>query len=179
MNPNNIIEKYYTPGSEVYNVLFTHSKMVMKKAVAVASKFPEIDRDFIREAALLHDIGIIFTKASGIYCYGKHNYLCHGYLGREILDREGLTAHALVCERHTGVGLTKKEIVEQNLPLPHRDMRPISLEEQIICYSDNFYSKNINFLEQEKSIEQITKQLEKFGKDKVSTFLKWHEQFKC
>ncbi|BBM82419.1 HD domain-containing protein [Candidatus Uabimicrobium amorphum] len=177
MNPLNIIERYYSPQTKVHEIILTHSNMVMEKAVSVASKFPDVDLDFIREASLLHDIGIIFTNAPGIDCHGKYHYLCHGYLGREILEREGLDAHALVCERHTGVGIRKEEIIASNLPLPHRDMVPISLEEKIICYADNFFSKNIAHLKEEKSIEAITKHLGILGQDKVETFLSWHQEF--
>jgi len=53
---------------------------------------------FIEEAALLHDIGIFNTNLPKIGCYGRHPYISHGYLGRELLENEGLAAHALVCE---------------------------------------------------------------------------------
>ena len=43
-------------------------------------------------------------------CYGDKDYICHGYLGRALLEKEGLPAHALVCERHVGVGLSISDI---------------------------------------------------------------------
>lgn len=176
MNPYTIMEKYYCASSDLYNLLITHSEMVMNKALAIASKF-DVDMDFIKEASLLHDIGIMFTNAPEIYCYGSQHYLCHGYLGAELLEKEGLEAHALVCERHTGVGISKEEIIANNLPLPHRDMKPQSLEEKIICYADNFFSKNVQRLQQEKTVDEVIKPLKKFGDSKVKTFLTWHEKF--
>ena len=52
---------------------------------------PELspDIEFIRTAALLHDIGIFMTHAPKFGCFGDHPYLAHGYLGRELLEREG------------------------------------------------------------------------------------------
>ncbi len=113
MDPLVIIEKYYKKDSDLYNILISHSTDVMNKALSIAKKHPElsIDTDFIKEAAMLHDIGIFLTNAPSIHCYGIAPYVCHGYLGREILDAEGYPLHGLVCERHTGVGISLKEIL--------------------------------------------------------------------
>ena len=143
MNPLTLIDKYYPVDNELKHILLVHSQSVADKAVALAHKHPEldIDIDFVYEAAMLHDIGIFETDADGIQCFGTHPYICHGYLGAELVRKEGFPRHALVCERHTGAGLSLKEIEEQNLPIPHRDMLPISLEEQLICFADKFFSK--------------------------------------
>ena len=53
---------------------------------------------------------------------GRASYICHGVEGRRMLEAEGLPRHALVCERHTGAGLTVDDIISQRLPLPLRDM---------------------------------------------------------
>ena len=45
------------------------------------------------------------------------------------------------AKRHTGAGLTKKEIIEQELPLPQQDFLPETTEEKLICYADKFFSK--------------------------------------
>jgi uncharacterized protein len=81
----------------------------------------------------------------------------------------------LVCERHTGVGLSKQEIIEKHLPIPHRDMIPISLEEQIICFSDKFFSKSN--IEKEFSLEEIRSSLTKFGNNVVNRFDEWLSMF--
>jgi hypothetical protein len=59
-------------------------------------------------------------------------------------QKKGHPELALVCERHIGVGISIAEIQHHNLPLPSRDMIPVSIEEQLICYSDKFFSKNGN-----------------------------------
>lgn len=80
-----------------------------------------------------------------------------------------------VCERHTGAGLTEKEIIEQNLPLPHRDFLPETLEEKLICYADKFYSKT--HPDHEKSFEQAEKSIARFGNDGLQRFLAWKALF--
>lgn len=169
MKPLEIIEKYYEKDSPLYNLLVTHSRLVTDKALAIAKQVPEMNLDlqFIEEAGMLHDIGIFLTNASGIYCTGSSPYLAHGYLGHDLLVKEGFPKHALVCERHTGMGLSIKEIEEKSLPLPHRDMAPQTNEEKLICLADKFYSKDPTTLQEEKTIEFIEKEALKFGEENL------------
>jgi len=53
-------------------------------------------------------------------------------------------------------------------------MLPITLEEEIVCFADKFYSKN---MEGEKSIEKIKSELLKFGVEKVEKFETWMSKF--
>lgn len=91
------------------------------------------------------------------------------------MREEGLENIARVCERHTGTGLTVENIRQQHLPLPEQDFRPETLEEQVICYADKFYSKS--HPERERTIEQTAKSLEKFGVEGVKIFLSWAQRF--
>jgi len=168
-----IIEKYYSKDSELYQTLIVHSQQVRDKALEIARRKPELKLDtvFIEEAAMLHDIGIFKCNAPRIHCVGTHHYIEHGYLGAGLILAEGLPRHALVCERHTGVGLSKDMIVSNKLPLPHRDMIPESLEEQLICYADKYFSKTK--LGQIHSVESIRRDLVRFGQHQVLIFDKW------
>jgi uncharacterized protein len=177
MNPLAIIEKYYDTRSEAYYILLKHSKSVAAKALSIAKAHPERNWDFqfIVDAAMLHDIGMIFCHAPDIDCHGTHEYICHGYLGADLLREEGYPHHALVCERHTGTGISLKMIEENNLPLPHRDFLPVSDEEQLICFADKFFSKTK--LDKEKSIGKIRDSLSKYGIDTVIRFNNWCKLF--
>jgi uncharacterized protein len=88
----------------------------------------------------------------------------------------GYPEHGLVCERHTGTGITKEEIIEKNLPLPHRDLVPETVEEQIIAFSDKFFSKSMDVY-REKSLSEVRKSISKFGKSKMVRFEEWCELF--
>lgn len=172
MDPVKLIQKYYSIDSTSYNFLINHSNAVTKKAIEIAKKVPHLNPDlkFIKEASMLHDIGIFLTNAPGLGCFGEKPYICHGYLGREVLEKEGFLKHALVCERHFGTGISIKDIDEQKLPFPRRDMLPISIDEQIIFFADKFFSKHKNFLSKEKSLDEIRTGLLKFGDDKLKIF---------
>jgi len=172
-----IIDKYYPYPSPLRDILVTHSRSVADKALTIARSHPEWDLDlpFIEEAAMLHDIGIFRCDAPGIQCFGTEPYICHGYIGAGILLAEGHPRHARVCERHTGTGLTLLDIQEQNLPLPRQDFTPETLEEQIICYADKFFSKTR--LTEEKTIGQALRSLSKFGPRTINQFNLWTERF--
>lgn len=177
MDPIAVIQKYYDTTSPLYEILVTHSRQVTNKAVAIARNNPHlsIDLQFVQEAAMLHDIGIFQTSAPRIFCNGEFPYIAHGYLGADILRSEGFEKHALVCERHTGTGLTLLQIERADLPIPHRDMQPISIEEQLICFADKFYSKT--HLEQELPIEKIRSKMSRFGLESLKKFDYWMKVF--
>ncbi len=179
MNPRTILARTFPPGSPALRIVLRHGEQVAARALAAAEKLRALtpDRAFLEEAALLHDIGVVLTDSPGIGCHGEAPYICHGVLGRGILEREGLPRHALACERHVGAGITAEEIRRRGLPLPERDMLPVSLEEEILCWADKFYSKTGEKRPAEKSLEEVLAGLRRFGEESVARFLAWHARF--
>ena len=183
MHYQNIIDFFYPQGEndELRHILLTHSRSVAELAIKICKAHPELhaDEDFVYAAAMLHDIGIVRCDAPGIHCHGTEHYLRHGVVGAQMLLEYSpdLGDYARVCARHTGTGLTEKSIREQNLPLPPQDLRPETIEEQIICYADKFFSKT--HLDRQKTYEQALRSLERFGKDGLMVFKQWHERFNC
>ena len=179
MDTINIIKEFYDPRSNLYNILLTHSKLVTEKALKIAEKNSHLNPDmhFIEEAAMLHDIGIFLTDAPQIGCNGEHPYIYHGYLGGEILRKKGFDKHARVCESHPGTGISAKAIIDHRLNLPKKDMIPATVEEQIICFADKFYSKTACPLSKEISIQNIIETLGTYGGDQVATFNSWMKRF--
>ncbi len=178
MEPFDIIEKFYAPGSRSHGILIQHGKLVARKALDIAriASHIRLNMRFIENAALLHDIGMYRTNADRLGCTGALPYIRHGVEGRKILDRMGLFDYGLVCERHVGVGLTADDIKALGLPLPVRDMMPVTDEEKLICYADKFFSKNREN-GKEKTLDEICRSLEPFGHDKVARFLKLKDYF--
>ncbi len=177
MNYKLIIDRYYKDNDELKDILLRHSKAVADKALAIADAHPELqlDSQFLLEAAMVHDIGIIKTNAPDIKCFGTEPYIRHGLLGAEIMRAEGFPLHARVCERHTGAGLSLKEIEEQALPLPHIDLLPETLEEKVICYADKFFSKTK--LDREKTLEQAERSVAKHGGEGLQRFKEMEQMF--
>lgn len=178
IDPETIITECYPIGSKTRDLLLRHGALVAKKALDILAfaSWCDADRQFVYEAAMLHDIGILMTNSKKLGCTGKLSYICHGVEGRKILDRLGLHRHGLVCERHVGTGIRKDEIQRRNLPLPLRDMVPRSIEERLICYADKFFSKSPKKTH-EKSISNITTILATYDGDHVTRFLRLHKEF--
>jgi uncharacterized protein len=178
MDYQSIIDKYYPSENELRRILLTHSRQVADRCLRIAKAHPELrlDTEFLEEAAMLHDIGIYRCDAPSIQCFGTEPYICHGYIGGQILRQEGWPRLALVCERHTGTGLSRKQIESRGLPLPlDRSYEPEALEEQVVCYADKFYSKT--HIDHERTVVETAQSLEKFGAEGVQKFLKWVDMF--
>ncbi|MCR5158602.1 MAG: HD domain-containing protein [Prevotella sp.] len=179
-----IIDKYYPeeedgtlPSSALRRLLLKHSRQVADRCLLIAKNHPELhaDETFLLEAAMLHDIGIGWCHAPSIFCEGSEPYIRHGLIGAELLRREGYERHARVCERHTGTGITRQQIERQQLPLPLADYIPETLEEQLVCYADKFYSKSRP--DRVLTVEETARNLEKFGHEGVEKFLNWAKMF--
>lgn len=175
-----LLSEYYPPGSRGHAILVDHVRRVADKARALAEGLPEagtLELNFVTEAALLHDIGICRTDAPGLDCRGSAPYICHGIIGRALLEAHGLPRHALVCERHVGAGITAQEIRVQGLPLPERDMLPFTLEEQLVCFADKFFSKNGQGNGREKPLKQVLAEITGYGAQPLARFTQWLRRF--
>ena len=191
-----LIHRYYPEDNALRRMLLHHSRQVCARALQIVERHPELgaNRYLVEAGSMLHDIGIFLTDAPGIHCHGTAHYMLHGSLGAQLLRNEAeqlkeeqpqaihlqeelhfYEALARICERHTGTGLTRQTIIERGLPDPQQDLLPETIEEQIICYADKFYSKS--HLERERTIPQTLQSLEKFGDEGVEKFRHWTELF--
>ncbi len=176
-SPLDLIDTLYVGAPDARRILLIHGRAVAEKAEAVARRFPEKTTDFVflREAAILHDIGMIGTDTPSLHCCGIAPYLHHGIIGRQMLEDAGFERHALVCERHFLTGVSREDIIREKIDLPHRDMLPLSWEEKLICYADCFYSKKPGKLEKEKSVEKVLSGLPAFCRP---VFQSWLNMFR-
>jgi len=170
------IREIYKNDKSVLDYLLAHSESVAKLAVEIAKK-QKADVDFVERAALLHDIGIIFTDAPKLNCFGKVPYIQHGVYGRELLEKHGLMREAIVAETHVGVGITAEHILKNNLQLPPKDMFPTTLEEEIVAFADLFFSKQPQFLTTPKSLAQVESDVKRYGENSYEILKKWLKKF--
>lgn len=173
-----VIDKYYPAGCPARGILLTHSRNVANLALEIAAcnKLP-LDPEEIETAAMLHDIGIVETDASGIGCFGTEPYLRHGVIGARMLRQAGAPEiYADVCERHTGAGLTAEEVRSFGLPLDsERDYMPRTLLERLICYADCFYSKTRS--DERKTLERVRAGMARHGETILHRFDALHREF--
>lgn len=163
-----IYDLYYPADDALRQLLWRHSQDVARVALEVADSHPELslNRSILLDGALLHDIGICRCDAPGIHCHGSESYMQHGPLGaamlRSLPDADARTEMlARICERHTGTGLPGYE--------------PETLEEQVVCYADKFFSKS--HPERQRNAEQTAAMLSRFGDASVERFMEWHYRF--
>jgi uncharacterized protein len=174
-----ILRDRFGAGSRRFDIVRRHGEQVARRALQVANGLnaDPVDEGFLYEAAMLHDIGILMTATPRLDCHGPHPYICHGILGRRMLEDHGLPRHGRVCERHVGVGISIEEIRARRLPLPVRDMRPVTLEEELVCYADKFYSKANGGPETARRVADVVRQLKKYGPQQAATFIRWAARF--
>ena len=80
-----------------------------------------------------------------------------------------------VCSHHTGVGLTKQDVIDQKHPLPVADYLAETDEELLIMYADKFHSKTTPpYL---NSFEWYRQNISQFGPDKVAKFEAMAQKF--
>ncbi len=152
--------KKYSSRDRDFDAVLRHVKAVQRLALEIASKIPGADMEFIKGAALLHDIGRFKTGIEG------KEIVKHGIFGSEILRREDLDDYALVAERHMGAGISKEDVIEEGLELPLKDYVPLSKEEKIISHADKLISgdKRISI---DAAVDRFNKELGKKVGDKI------------
>lgn len=175
-----VLRAFYPEETPMRRMLEKHSRQVAGMAMEILSSAPGPLRAAVAPeaavtAAMLHDVGIGRCHAPAIGCFGNADYLMHGILGgamlREYAAARGidLEACARVCERHTGSGLTREEILAQRLPIePPRDLLPETPLEKLICLADKFYSKSGAM--ERKPLEKVRRSMAGFGEAPLARF---------
>ncbi|MBR4675845.1 MAG: HDIG domain-containing protein [Victivallales bacterium] len=169
MNALDILYHFYPADTPLRRLLLKHSEQVRNKALEILTASGlQLDAQMVSNGAMLHDIGIGRCHAPSILCVGTENYIAHGIIGAAMLRSydAALEPYARICERHTGSGLSKQEILEQKLPLPPQDFFPETLPEKLICLADKFFSKSGDM--REKTLSEVRHSLVKFGPDSIA-----------
>jgi uncharacterized protein len=166
------LHERYAPTAQSLDVVYTHCVIVCQIAEQLLSKgFPgagSVNADLVRAGCLLHDIGVyrLYDEAGRL---DEARYIRHGVLGHELLRAEGFTAG--ICRFascHTGVGITRQDVIRQRLPIPVADYLAQTAEETLVMYADKFHSKSSppKFV----SPQAYAASVRRFGEDKVTTF---------
>ena len=170
----------HAPTPEALAVVYTHSEIVRRIAAALLAGLGAvvdggIDADLVRAGCLLHDVGVyrLYDAAGRL---GHAGYIRHGVLGHELLAEEGYPeALCRFASRHTGVGITREDVLRQELPLPPADYVAQTPEEALVMYADKFHTKSTppSFLTAETYAAEVTW----FGADKPAAFARLRARF--
>lgn len=156
-NPDECIEILKINGCS--NNVIRHSMAVRDVAVRIAKK-ANADIVLVEAGSLLHDIGRSKT----------HN-ISHGVEGARLAEKLGLSMKLVkIIERHVGAGIHADIAID--LSLPKKNYVPITLEEKIVCHSDNL----INGFKMQKIEDEVEKVLSQRKGEYALRLVKLHKE---
>ena len=186
-----------------FALIATHCEIVARLAVILAEQSGQTVTNTLIEGALAHDIGtysVLETErvntdaeihaasvnaSTEIHAasvnvgrepiFQRNIYIQHGTRGYELLLSEGFDESlAQFARNHTGVGITKAECIQQNLPLEPQDYLPETVEQEIVLLADKFHTKSIppRFV----SVHTARARVEKFGSENI---VRWDRLVAC
>lgn len=166
----NLHQKYAKTDADL-TLIYTHCQIIEAIAMQLLDKNPikDIDRNLVHVGCLLHDIGAYDVLEDGEFVQGVR----HGIIGENILKSEGFSETIWrFASHHTGVGLTKKDVLDQKLPIPVADYTARTIEEKLVMYADKFHSKSNPPSEAPYfcSFDWFHNSVQKFGADKAAKF---------
>ncbi|MCX4623663.1 HD domain-containing protein [Streptomyces albogriseolus] len=171
------LHEKHAPTVEAFTSVHRHCELVWSVAqqLLASPRLAHLDAELVRAGCLLHDIGVyrLYDDAGRL---DHKNYIRHGLLGQELLESEGLPATLCrFCSHHTGVGLTRQDVVSQNLPVPPADYLAETAEERLVMYADKFHSKSHpgRFLSPDAYADHVRR----FGEQKVTAFRALRDEF--
>jgi uncharacterized protein len=170
------LHEKHAPTAEALQSVYTHCVIVCGIAEQLHVRSGQGgDLALARAGCLLHDVGVYrLYDRFGVLDHAL--YIRHGILGQELLAEEGLPA--AICRfaaHHTGVGLSREDVLRQELPLPPRDYLAQTPEESLVMYADKFHSKSTppTLL----TGDAYEARVGRFGADKVAAFQAMRARF--
>lgn len=124
--------------------------------------------------ALLHDVGAYRVSKDGFSF--DDSYLFHGLYGYIELHKAGFGEQiSLFARNHTGSGISRQEVIRENLLLPPQDYLPTTAEQKVVAYSDCFHTKSVPpaFV----AFEEAEKRIARFGKGPLDRFKEMEANF--
>ena len=163
------LHERHAPTREALDLVYTHCVIVCGIAEQLYARSSlDVDIELVRAGCLLHDVGVYRLYDSAGVLDGA-NYIRHGVLGYELLQEEGLPE--VICRfasHHTGVGISRDDVIRQELPLPPRDYLAETAEERLVMYADKFHSKSTPPVL--LTANAYAARVRRFGEDKVAAF---------
>ena len=126
------LHKKYSTNEKMLEIGWNHSLIIRNISLQIADNLEKkygikTDKKLIETGALIHDIGF-YAYFDKKYQKIKDNYVEHGIVGYKTLKKENFSEHeSRFALTHVGIG--------------YKNYFPITLEEEIVAYADNFHSK--------------------------------------
>ena len=172
------LHKKYAKTDADFALIYTHCQVVDAIAAQLLDTKPNsrVDSNLLHVACMLHDIGAYDVLENGKFVDGVR----HGVIGEKILRNEGFPRQIWrFASHHTSVGLTKQDVINQNLSIPPADYTANTPEERLLMYADKFHSKSKPPKEPPYfcTFEWYYNLVQKFGIDKQAKFQALADEF--
>ena len=169
-----LIDKYYADNPRLRELLWIHSRQVADRCLKIAALHPELDLDkaFWKKQLCYMISAFCIPTLPVFYVRETHLIFATVISGRRCCVRKGFRPCQGVRASYRRGAFTE-EVAAQGLPIPVQDYYPETLEEQLICYADKFYSKS--HPDREKTPEQALKSVSRYGEDGARRFRHWME----
>jgi uncharacterized protein len=173
-----VLHEKHAPTRRAFDLVYTHCRIVCDIAGQLRSQPGpglDIDLGLARAGSLLHDIGVyrLYDVAGNL---DHANYIQHGLLGYELLHGAGFPeAICRFASHHTGVGISREDVLTQRLPIPPADYLAETGEEQLVMYADKFHSKSAPPVF--RTAPECAARLRRFGEEKVKAFQALRDTF--
>jgi len=175
------LHERYAPSPEALDSVYGHCEIVWRIADQLLARpggFPglgPVSAGLVRAGCLLHDIGVyrLYDESGRL---DHASYIWHGVLGHELLRAEGFAEG--ICRFascHTGVGISREDVIRQGLPLPAADYLAETAEEKVVMYADKFHTKSSP--PRLLTPGEYAASVRRFGEDKVVRFEAMRAQF--
>lgn len=153
------LHQKYANDNQSFELVFTHCKIVAEIAIdTVRRNNLKVDERILTEACLLHDIGAYTLWMPKLQTFKDDGYQQHALIGASILQDEGYSSAVVSAVRtHVLMGLSAKEIAQQNWRLPYIDVEPQTIEGRLLCFADRFHSKHPRFNDPKVFINGLSK----------------------
>jgi uncharacterized protein len=163
------LHQRHAPTPTALELVYTHCVIVGGIAEQLQARSGlDVDSELVRAGCLLHDVGVYRLYDDAGVLDGA-SYIRHGVLGHELLREEGLPE--VICRfasHHTGVGLSREDVIRQELPLPPCDYLAETAAERLVMYADKFHSKSTP--PKLLTADAYAASVRRFGEDKVAAF---------
>lgn len=157
------LHRKYAKSADLLIATWSHCQIVADIAdQLIETGKLKVNRDLVHAGCLLHDIGVHeLPREHGKTKPGQ--YIRHGILGYKLLKKAGFSEELCrFASHHTGVGLTKAEIISAHLDLPPADYLAETAEERLVMYADEFHSK---FPLRFETVASVKKEIAAYGGD--------------
>jgi len=155
--------------SQWRKMIKNHSNVVKEISLELTKRYEEnhqveLNKELMSMGAMVHDIGLLVDKINKSIVHGEVGY-------KWMIENKYPEDLARFCLVHVGVGFDTEEALEKPFDQKLNHL-PMTIEEEIVTYADNFTSKDEDKLYWNDE-GYVDKKIVKYGEKQFNRWLSW------